>query len=157
MWKQVPWIPQILPQLRFTLGFSLWHIAVPVFEQPMFADLFLRELIQLYNIEFFADHRARTFQIAENFAPIATMENKLRFLRFFCRNTGYMFGIRIPVSLIQIFLNRSGSLQELCQFTLWTFSLAVGVVAKSAGSENPDFTSTDALICEGKMCPRTCV
>jgi hypothetical protein len=40
----------MLPQLAIQLGFPLWHIKETVSELPMFADSFLRDLPQLYNI-----------------------------------------------------------------------------------------------------------
>jgi hypothetical protein len=94
-------------------------------------------------------------QIHQTTSPMATaIKTKVKrlllkianfdfYVGFFCRNTVHVWWAQINVSdpcqvVSSSFLNRSGSLKELWNFALWTFSLAVGVVAKSAGSENPD-------------------
>jgi hypothetical protein len=65
---------------------------------------------------------ARALQIAENFARIVTMENKIWLYVVFLQKyvydgPKYMIGIWILSCWIQIFFNRSGSLKDLWQFT----------------------------------------
>jgi hypothetical protein len=68
--------------LGIQLGFTLWHIAETVSELPMFAYPGIRLNANCHN--FITSHFSGTefWQIAENGARLATVENKLKFLRW---------------------------------------------------------------------------
>jgi hypothetical protein len=142
------------------LGFSVWHIAVPVPELPMFADSFVCKLPQLNNINFFGDQSSVNLAYHGKLCTNCHNGKQTLIFTFFLLLEYDAWWVQIhigdpdPCQVGSRSFKQIQILKELWQFALWTFSLAVRVVAKSAGSENPDLISMDIANFQIEKCVR---
>jgi hypothetical protein len=127
-----------------TTQIPIRHITVPVSEQRMFADSFLHKLPQIYNNEFLGDHHSTILADRGKFcmnchngkqASIFTLVSLQKY------STVWWAQIHVMVMDPDLF-KQIQILERTMAVRAMSFQFAVRVVANTARSVNPDFTST---------------